>query len=72
MFTTWNVELSDDRTRLNGWSIDYALQGSRLEETARRTIEIPADATNLLPRGGESTLCGSPIHAAGDFGNYPG
>jgi FG-GAP repeat len=70
VFSTWNVELTDDRASFTGWSIDYSLQGSRFEEAARRTILIPANATDLLPPGGGATLCGSPVHAASEFIRY--
>jgi hypothetical protein len=70
VFTTWNVERSDDRARLVGWSIDYALNGSRFEEVARRTIDLPADSMGSLPTGGGLHLCGSPVHPAHDFVPY--
>jgi hypothetical protein len=68
VFSTWDVELSDDRTRLVGWLIDYSLVGSRFEETARTTIDVPAADPGTLPQGGRSALCGSPVHPASDFG----
>jgi hypothetical protein len=68
VFSTWDVELSDDRTRLVGWLIDYSLVRSRFEETARTTINVPAADPGALPQGGQSALCGSPAHPASDFG----
>ena len=68
VFSTWDVESSDDRTRLTGWLIDYSLEGSRFKEVARKVIDVPAKRVDLLPPGGESTLCGSPVHSAHEFG----